>query len=462
MGRERFTIYLAALGMEICWLQAWSEFLLSAFFHCQVPILFTLIFYLGGALAGYFCRIRNWMIIQVILIQLAGLVICGYLALYGVFFPYNGNPPDLDFHNLAAPGNQFAVWGFFLLALLIGWIIWRRGITSIARPLNHDNMYHRFELGIAALVTLMIVHAITAIRYELPLIDPLGKFQYIPFFVFGLMAIGTVITANHQEKNYAAGFQKTGVVLTFSILVLAVGVGVVLLFQSQLAASAEIVSSIAQRTGQPLGSLFVRLVRWLWGPRQLKMDAGAGNAGNGIGSLPPIKVAEEAGIFEIIVSWLIIGLAIVMLFFCLYYIIRALIRFLARRTAAETVQPPSNWMAWIKGLVAMLTSLAYRCRNWLRQPECGREFYAVLSRWGKASSVRRKRSETPFEYASRLIQIFPTLEKEISLLVEIIHLEIYGERRLNRRQIEMARHSCKTLSHPRHWPRRFLRWQQGE
>ncbi|MFH2132988.1 MAG: DUF4129 domain-containing protein [bacterium] len=454
----RYLIYFAALGMEICWLQAWSEFLMVSIFHYQVPILFTVIIYLGGAFSRYVCQLRSWMIIQVLLIRTVCFSAFLVLATYGAFYPFNGYPEELGYHRLFALDKGIAGWGFVFMFVLVSWVIWKRGAVSVANPTNNDNMYHRFDLGIAALAVLLVIYSFLAVHLDVVVADPLRKFQYIPFFLFGLLAIGAVMIANHQVKSYASGFQKIGIALSFSVVILTLGVGVVLLFQSQLVVSAEIISTVARKTGQPLGALFIWLVRALWGPRRMRQDAVANSGSQQEGAILRPEVTAGPGIFEQIIAWVMIGLLIIASVFCLYLFVRALIRFLMRKTGPGSGNQFSiNWLAWLGKLSAILQRLFSMIGNRFKLPDCAMDFYLILTQWGNVSGVRGKISETPLEYASRLIRYFPALETEITLLIDMIHLEIYGEKPLDQKQINMARQTCKTLSNPVHWPRRFYR-----
>lgn len=451
-------IYLAGLGMELCWLQVWSEFLMVSIFHYHVPILFTLIVYLSGALTWSFSWRKSRIAVQVALIYAVAFSASSVLALYGVFRPANGYPAELEVDRLLSPDKSPLEWFFAFVMVLVILIIWKRGTVSVSRPLNTVNMYHRFDLGIAALLTLLIVHSLMIHRFDLALANPLDRFQYIPFLLFGFLTIGAVMLSNQQINSRSSGLQKISIALAFSITVTAAGVGLVLLFQPQLTASAEAISSAARTTGRPIGAFFIWLIKLLWAPNRLRQETASGSSEKEQTGLNLTAESEEIGLWGQIFLWLMIGLSIIAALAVIYFLIKALIGLLMRRTAAPGIRKtPIRWLRWLNALIAVFQRLIVKCRNGLYLPVAAKDFHTILIKWGNASGVRDIPSETPQEYASRLNRCFPALKPDIDQLIDLIHLEIYGEKPLNTKQIEKARRACKSLSHPIHWPRRLYR-----
>lgn len=451
-------VYLAGLGMELCWLQVWGEFLMGSIFHYQVPILFTLVIYLGGAFSWSFSRRRSRRVVQVVLIYVFAFSAFTVPAFYAIFRPANGYPAELEISRLLSLEKSPLEWFFVFLCVLIISIIWRRGIVSVSRPLDTDNMYNRFDLGIAALLTLLIVHSLIVHRFDQVLANPLDRFQYIPFFLFGFLAIGSVILSSRNLNSRSSGLQKASIAVVFSISVIAAGAGLVLLFQPQLTASAEAISSAARTTARPIGAFFIWLIKLLWAPNRLRQEAASGSSGKEQAGLNLTAESGGTGLWGQLFLWLMIGLSVIAALVILFFLIKALIGLLMRKTAASGKPKGAiRWLAWLTILVAVFQRLIVKCRNWFYQPVSAKDFYTILIKWGNASGVRDIPSETPREYASRLNRYFPALKPDIEQLLELIHLEIYGGKPLDTKQIEKARRACKSLSHPIHWPRRLYR-----
>ena len=56
-------------------------------------------------------------------------------------------------------------------------------------------------------------------------------------------------------------------------------------------------------------------------------------------------------------------------------------------------------------------------------------------RWGRHSGFRQEPNETPMEYGRRLAHQFPQLKTEITLIIEMLHREVYGEYSLSSKQV---------------------------
>jgi len=459
----RYFIFCAALGMELCWLQAWFGFLMASIFHCRLPLLFTLMLYLVGAVTRRFCMLKSRMILQVILIQCSSFAACFIGGFYFVLCPFN-HGLDGKYIDLFALDKGPAGWAFTIVILLSSWIVWKRGSVSVSNPLTRNNMYNRFDLGIAALLLLLIIHALITVQLDTVVVDPLGTFQYIPFFLFAFLAIGGVMTAENQTKSHIGGFQNLGLALSFALVVVIFAVGAVFLFQSQLIVSAEVITEVSREVGRPFGAFFLWLVLFLYGPRKSAQTGTPGLEGSSQRdmSLQHLQQGSE-GIIGKIVAWGVAGFCIVLVLVCLYILLRMLLHFLLKRTdVTETKRKYQfSWTVVLLQLGAVLLRLGNRFYLMLRPPDCAMDLYVALVRWGKSSGIAGKHSETAQEYAVRLIRYFPLLEKEISFLVDMIHLEIYGESTMDRQQLETARRMYKAISHPKHWLRRCYRLLRG-
>jgi hypothetical protein len=71
--------------------------------------------------------------------------------------------------------------------------------------------------------------------------------------------------------------------------------------------------------------------------------------------------------------------------------------------------------------------------------------------WGRKSGVEKSHSETPGEYAKRLCEIFFPLENEISIIVHVFHLEIYGEVKSAGSEIARMSEALKKIHSPSFW-----------
>ena len=62
------------------------------------------------------------------------------------------------------------------------------------------------------------------------------------------------------------------------------------------------------------------------------------------------------------------------------------------------------------------------------------------------------------EYGARLTASFPGLKDEIELIVRLVYREIYGELKIDGRQLSAGRRAKKRMAHPLFWKSRVKAW----
>jgi len=86
------------------------------------------------------------------------------------------------------------------------------------------------------------------------------------------------------------------------------------------------------------------------------------------------------------------------------------------------------------------------------------QIYASLCHWGRYSGFPHLASETPREYGLRLRNRFPSLGREIQVIIEAFNHEVYGEITLPDQQMVSAQFAWRRLRSPAHWPSRLKAW----
>jgi hypothetical protein len=125
-----------------------------------------------------------------------------------------------------------------------------------------------------------------------------------------------------------------------------------------------------------------------------------------------------------------------------------------KRVGAEQIGDSWNLLSWWKLIKSFLITWGL----WLFSSKARRtaiQFYAALRRWGQHSGFRQNANETPMEYGRRLAHQFPQLKSEITLIIEMLHWEVYGEHSLSSKQVLGIRQAWKTLHSPVKWPMRI-------
>jgi hypothetical protein len=297
--------------------------------------------------------------------------------------------------------------------------------------------------------------------------DPTTELLLFPFFVFGLTAIGLARNRGSGQRDYLSGYREIGVILSFTFVVLLFGTGLVLLFLPYLTLAAEMGYGALKSVTEPLGPIFVSIVRFIFGYRRSLPMGGSAAPGEGKGdALPPVESSWWTEFFEKVLSFGLLGLAglvfLALAGFALWHLFRWL---LSRTSSSKDPQRKINlfslWIARIRLLLSFFWS-----RILLRaQGRKGTvQLYASLLGWGHHSGLPHFVSETPNEYGLRLGRRFPALKKEIGVIIKAFNQEVYGERVAEEQQLKIAHLAWRKLCSPLHWLIRLrsLALQSGE
>jgi hypothetical protein len=274
------------------------------------------------------------------------------------------------------------------------------------------------------------------------------------------LAIGLVKNRSIDPKDFLPGYQGIGVILSFAVVILLFGTGLVFLFLPYLTLAAETGYSILKTVSRPIGSLLLIILRFIFG----------GNFT--LSEKPPVKKKE---IIEAVSQgehrwwvellgkilawgvWILLGAVFLfLLIVALYYFYQ----WLLSRTPIDQEKPsPRRLMAlWVERLRLFLHS----CWRWLVRKMKGYrgaiQLYTALRSWGRRSALRHIPSETPTEYGLRLKHRFPIVGGEIGSIVEAFNQQVYGEIILTDHQLSVAQSAWRKLRSPVHWPLRLSAW----
>jgi hypothetical protein len=277
-----------------------------------------------------------------------------------------------------------------------------------------------------------------------------------PFFIFSLLAIGLARNSSSERRDFLAGYRGVGMLLSFTVVALAFGAGLMLLFMPYLSAAAEAGYGVLKSAAGPLLPVLERVLLFLFGrigqqePLFPSFDRGEAEY---------FPSGESSG-WNQILGWGLFGpVLLIGLIFCalgMWY----LLRWLFSKTSKEE-RDYIHWqlaLLWAQRLWAALGRGLKRAVQRLRGYQDAVQLYRAFLKWGRLSGLPHLLSETPVEYGSRLKKQFPSLTAEIGGIVESFNLVVYGEVALNDAQLAVARLSWKRLRSPRYWPARLKSW----
>lgn len=440
--------------MELAWLYAWAAFIMTCSVHRPFPLPEAMGTFALAALFTAAARGRGWRVIQIIGLQVLGFGLASLRIIY--VFNYRSEP----FLNSEWIINVFnrprEPLEWLILFLILFWVLvfWIGGVTLARRSTSHLTICSRFDLGVAAFFLLLLIELLLLVKGGIEIQDPTTELLLFPFFVFGLTAIGLARNRGSGQKDYLSGYRQIGVILSFTFVVLLFGTGLVLLFLPYLTLAAEIGYGVLKTVTEPLGPIFVSIVRFLFSYRRSRPMNGAVAPGEDKGDvLPPV---ESTGWTEFLSFGLLGFMGLVFLAlagFALWHLCRWL---LSRTSRGKEPQKKINlfslWIARIRLLLSFLWSrilLRAQGRKGIVQ------LYASLMGWGHHSGLPHFISETPNEYGLRLGRRFPALKKEIGLITKEFNQEVYGEMVPEEQQLQLARLAWRKLCSPLHWPNRL-------
>ncbi|HKI49813.1 MAG TPA: DUF4129 domain-containing protein [Desulfobacteria bacterium] len=449
-------VHVFGAGMDLCWIQAWVAFVLHALFDYRVPLLFVLSIYGCGIMTNYYCYSRKRLRIQVFPVKVI-LISATFLgAIHFFLFRYNNNSLQNQFSRMLNAHSPFMDWVLILVVLLMAGITWRRSTVHVLKPLSPENVYLRLDLGIAAFFSLLVIKLMLFGRFNVIILYPDLKYLFFPFFLFGLLTIGLMLSGGNGNRHYAAGFGRMGIILSFGAVMFSGGLGMIFLFHSQMTASAEILSRILKKAGPPLEGAIIWLGRLWWSSKR-----------NDVRLPPPapedpelytglVKGATETGWLTSILKWGTTALLVLTALILLYLLLRYLIKFLLTRTDSEKVRNSRmfDFPKWLKRFISFVA----RIPTLFKRINSAAGLFAALASWGRRSGIPYRKTDTPMEYGARLAASFPGLKTEIELIVHLLYKEIYGELKLEYNQIAAGKKARRRMAHPFFWKNRIKTW----
>ena len=460
MRGSRALLFIASGGMELSWLYAWATFLTSSVLDHPFPFLEATGAFALAAAITLFSEGRGWLVIQIVGLHALGFIpaLLRVVTIFSSWSSSFSNQTWLTESGSSALGAQ--QWFIFLLLLTWVFVFWGGGIRLARRSVDYFTLCSRFDRGLVAFFILFLAKFFFLIKGGTNLAEPVSELLIFPFLIFSLLAIGLARDRTSAPKDFLPGYQGIGVILSFIVVVLLVGTGLVFFFLPYLTLAAETGYGILKIVAVPLGSILVKVLRFIFGsdfslpeqppekpPKLLDMTS----SGKGPWWLELLGKILAWGI------WILLGLLFLALFAVSMYF---LFQWLISRTSVnqERQLPRHPILMWAERLRLFFRSLWIRFVRSIKGYKGVVQFYTALLSWGRRSGLPHSLSETPIEYGSRLTRRFPALKKEIDLIIEAFNREVYGGVVLNENTLAMVHSAWFRLHSPMYWPRRLKTW----
>jgi hypothetical protein len=456
-NEKRGLLLLASGGMELSWLYAWATFTTAPLSHHLFPLPEVMGTFALAAALTIVTQGKGWRRIWIVGLQTAGFLLAALRVVY--VFNYRSYP----FFSqtwlkvlFSEPGSPLEWMLLLLLSLFWTLMFWVGGLRLVQRSTSYQTLCSRFDLGIAAFGGLFLIKLLL-LRNGVSIHDPMTGLLIVPFFLFGLLSIGLVRNRTHAPKHYLSGYRGVGVIVSFAVLVLIFGAGLIFLCLPQLTVAAEVGYEMLKKGARPFTPILVSILRFLFMPRR---SVPSNTESQNAELIPSIENRGRTGLLEHILGWgfgSLVGLfALILAGFGVWYVVR----WLLSKTPANERKPNQKGLIilWIMRLRAMLLFCWEQVFRRVRGYRRAAQLYRALLDWGRYSGLPHRLTETPLEYGSRLKHHFPAVQHEIELIIEVFHQEVYGELILNTRQFTMAHQALQRLRSPLHWSSRLKSW----
>ncbi|OGP65549.1 MAG: hypothetical protein A2170_12970 [Deltaproteobacteria bacterium RBG_13_53_10] len=461
MRENKALLLIASGGMELSWTYAWAIFLTTSILHQSFPFPEAVGSFALAALLTSFSQGRGWRVIYIVFLQALGFgpLLLRVVRIFNSWSPSFSSLSWLMQSEGTVGGNQ--EWVIFVLVLSWAFSFWGGGVRLVRRPMDYLTLCSRFDRGLVAFFILFLAKFLFLVRGEIKIEDPVSEFLIFPFLVFSLLAIGLARNQATAPRDFLPGYQGIGVILSFAVVVLLFGAGLVFFFLPYLTFAAEKGYVVLKTVAVPVGSILVKVLRFIFGYAN---DFSQKLPDQPVAKLPEVTPSgpgpwwlELLGKILAWSLWIFLGLLFLTLIAVSLYF---LFQWLLSRTPINQGRhmPRHPILIWAEKLRLFLRSLWTRFVRSIRGYKRAVQFYTALLGWGRRSGLPHSLSETPREYGLRLIHRFPVLRKNIELIIEAFNREVYGGIVLDEKQLTMAHSAWFKLRSPLHWPRRVKTW----
>ena len=462
MKREKgVLLFLVIGGMELSWRYAWANFLTTSILHQLFPFPEAIVTFAVAAAFTLFSEGKGWRIVSILGLQVFGFIFAALRIVY-IFnswsYSFLSQTWLIEFFN--TPRSPLE-WLNLIVVLFLTLMFWLGGVTLARRSTAYSTLCSRFDLGIAAFALLFLIKFLLWIKGGIKIEDPISQLLFFPFFIFSLLAIGLVRHQSTTPRDFLPGYQGIGVILSFTVVVVLFGTGLVLFFLPYLTLAAETGYGIIKTAAKPLGPILVSVLRFIFVHGAIRPEKPSPSTKGGGGDLvSPAESTWWTEFLEKILAWVFGGLfgliVLIISGLALFFLFRWL---LSRTPTGQGKQ--STWysiLLWVERLRVFLLSCWRGIARRVKGYQGAVQLYTALLSWGRHSGLPHFLSETPMEYGLRLKYQFPSLKREIDLIIKAFNQEVYGEIILNDQQWAEADSAWRKLRSPLHWPLRLKTW----
>jgi hypothetical protein len=317
----------------------------------------------------------------------------------------------------------------------------------ITMPADKEKISHRFDLGLAFFLLLLLIKLIIACKeVSIPMEHSSVK-PIISFMILGLFSMGLVHIRRSSQTGGITYLKGAGVAMSFTAIILLLGGGLFILFLPALQALPGAGADLLGAIKTPIGHFLIFLA-------MLSFKSGPSGGELTVDFLPAIN--RQGGALGFL-HYLFIGMIIMIFLVVAGFILYRLLTWLFSKTGAQK-EKMGIWDWLLSCLLVARRVLSILWARTFYSPEplsVAEKCYRRLLRWGRFSGLHHSDTETPMEYGIRLGQRFPRIEKEIRHIIHMHDEVIYGCISPGDHQISRVKISLRRIRNPLLWFDRF-------
>jgi hypothetical protein len=456
--KARTALQLMVSGAaEMCWVYAWASFSMNAVMDRPYSFWGAVSVFLVAAICTGISTGRGWRIIQVASLQVLGFGCAALMVLHSAH--YSGYRALSTTWIAELFGGPHTPLGLITLVLVAVWslLFWISGARLAKRPKAYFTACSRFDIGLAAFFCLFLTKLVLLAKGGIRIDDPSPLLLVYPFFILSLLSIGMARIETHFSKGFLPGYHGIGIMASFTAAVILTAGTCILFFLPALTVAAEAGYRVVKGGSGLIFPLIVGVVRFMFMGRSPRPEPP--------GASPKERALDWFGsagnwwteLFEKVMVWGIKGFLLLLVLSMGGLVLFWVIKWLFSRTALamKEERQSDDDLPWWTRLWAALILFCGKIGRSIGGHHRAIELYAALLGWARNSGIYHPMSETPLEFALRLSRCFPRLNREITLIVNTFHEEVYAGIGTSGSQLIHARAALRRLRSPLYWPVRM-------
>ena len=411
--------------MEFSWLYALISIMVYPTWGFNFPIVLGLLIFITGAFLTYITAGRGWKIINILLVQILGLLMVA-LFTFHYFYSLEFNLFNINQMLITLKPDNLQE-GFLLVIIIISLLVlWWGGIFFTRRTRAYGTVIDRFEKGIAIFAFLIFLKGIIPVQLSSNLL-----MMFVLFFIFSILSIAMARSKNQGVKEYLTNYINLGIITVF-IIILSFIIIIGLIFGlPYLTATADFSFKIFKAIMRPFLPLIVGFLRFMFNFKGNVNTGGVKPSGSGDSvNIPPGEENWLLALIDIIMSHILLVIGVVILAIIGWIVIKNLIKWLL--SSDKKNKENISFKTGVKKLLFILRLISKKLQ--FKKEDKVIKIYKRVLLWGSLIGLRKLSAETPREYGLRLSYNFPFLEEDFKVIIDKLYKNVYGKKDLNNKE----------------------------